>query len=171
MLGSSLECIEMSEASLYEKVVFAGTFDHLHEGHKHLLRTAIRLGKKVAIGLTSDFMLEHKSKKHLVQSYKERHAELEEFLKSECDISRCSIFPIDTKEGGADLMEDLDALIVSDEISVVQNAFEINEKRSDNGLTRFHIIVVPRVRTSDSRPLSSSRIRDGEEFDSGDLVY
>ena len=136
-----------------------------------MLRTAIRLGKKVAIGLTSDTMLDHKSKKHLVQSYKERHAELEEFLKSECNISKCSIFPIDTKEGGADLIEDLEALIVSDEISVVQNAFEINEKRSENGLRRFHIIVVPRVRTSDSRPLSSSRIRDGEEFESGDLVY
>jgi pantetheine-phosphate adenylyltransferase len=161
----------MSEASLYEKVVFAGTFDHLHEGHKHLLQTAIRLGKKVAIGLTSDTMLEGKSKQHLVQSYKERHTVLEEFLKSDCDISKCSIFRIDTKEGGADLMEDLDALIVSDEISVVQNAFEINEKRSGNGLRRFHIIVVPRVRTSDGRPLSSSRIREGEEFESGDLVY
>jgi len=161
----------MSEASLYEKVVFAGTFDHLHEGHKHLLRTAIRLGRKVAIGLTSDTMLEHKSKRHLVQSYKERHAELQEFLKTECDITRYSIFPIDTKEGGADVMENLDALIVSDEISVVQNAFEINEKRSENGFRRFHIIVVPRVRTSDGRPLSSSRIRDGEEFESGSLVY
>ena len=161
----------MLESSLYDKVVFAGTFDHLHEGHKHLLRTAIRLGKKVAIGLTSDTMLQHKSKKHLVQSYRRRHSELEEFLKSECDVSRCSIFPIDTKEGGADVMEDLHALIVSDEISVVQNAFEINEKRSENGLRRFHIIVVPRVRTSDGRPLSSSRIRDGEEFDSENLVY
>ena len=161
----------MSESSLYEKVVFAGTFDHLHEGHKHLLRTAIRLGKKVAIGLTSDTMLQHKSKKHLVQSYKKRHSELEEFLKSECDVARCSIFQIDTKEGGADVMENLEALIVSDEISVVQNAFEINEKRSENGLRRFHIIVIPRVRTSDGRPLSSSRIRDGEEFDSGNLVY
>jgi pantetheine-phosphate adenylyltransferase len=116
-------------------------------------------------------MLEHKSKKHLVQSYDERYAELEDFLKDECDISRCSIFPIDTKEGGADLMEDLEALIVSDEISVVQNAFEINEKRSENGLKRFHIIIVPRVRTRDSRPLSSSRIRDGEEFESGKFVY
>jgi len=161
----------LSESSLYGKVVFAGTFDHLHDGHKHLLRTAFRLGQKVAIGLTSDTMLENKSRKHLVQSYSERHGKLKEFLKSECDVNKCLVFPIDSKEGGADEMEDLEALIVSDEISVVQNAFEINEKRLENKLRRFHIIVVPRVRTTDGRPLSSSRIRDGEEFDSESLVY
>jgi pantetheine-phosphate adenylyltransferase len=157
--------------SFYGKVVFAGTFDHLHEGHKHLLRNASKLGKQVAIGLTSDRMLDTKSKKHLVQSYAERHGELEAFLKAEGIFERCLIFPIDTVEGGADEMEDLEALIVSDEIKVVQNAFEINEKRVGNGLKQFHIIIIPRVRTPDGRPLSSSRIRDGEEFDENTLVY
>ena len=158
-------------AGLYGKVVFAGTFDHLHEGHKHLLRTASRLGKKVAIGLTSDKMLGSKSKKHLVQSCSQRHGVLEAFLREEKILDRCSIFPIETMEGGADEMEDLEALIVSDEIKVVENAFEINDKRVRNGLKRFHTIVIPRVRTPDGRPLSSSRIRDGEEFDVGTLVY
>ena len=68
-------------------------------------------------------------------------------------------------------MVDIEALIVSDEISVVENAFEINVKRAKNGLRRFHIIVVPRVRTPDGRPLSSSRIRNGEEFNLEDLVF
>ncbi|MHA2142583.1 MAG: pantetheine-phosphate adenylyltransferase [Candidatus Thorarchaeota archaeon] len=158
-------------AGLYGKVVFAGTFDHLHEGHKHLLRTASKLGKKVAIGLTSDSMLDTKPKKHLVQNYAERHRELEAFLKEESIIERCSIFQIDTVEGGADRMDDLEALIVSDEIKVVRNAFEINDKRIRNGLNRFHIIVIPRVRTPDGRPLSSSRIRDGEDINSDVLVY
>lgn len=152
-------------------VVFAGTFDHLHEGHKHLLRTALRLGKEVAIGLTSDSMLEQTLKGEVVQPYEKRYGELEDFLKAERSIDRCSIFPIDTIEGGADKMEDLEALVVSDEISVVQNAFDINEKRTKNGLRRFHIIIVPRVRTPDGRPLSSSRIREGETFDSANLVY
>ena len=158
-------------AGLYGKVVFAGTFDHLHEGHKHLLRTAGKLGKKVAIGLTSDRMLDSKTKRHLVQSYSQRHGVLEAFLREEKIIEKCSIFPIETMEGGADEMEDLEALIVSDEIKVVENAFEINDKRTKNGLRRFHIIVIPRVRTPDGRPLSSSRLRDGEEFDSEELIY
>ncbi|MFW9794151.1 MAG: pantetheine-phosphate adenylyltransferase [Candidatus Thorarchaeota archaeon] len=155
----------------YNKVVFAGTFDHLHEGHKHIIRTAFKLSKYVSIGLTTDSMLSFKSDRQLIQKYDERYAELEKFIKSEFDAERGSIFPIETREGGADEMEDLDALIVSDEIGVVQNAFDINQMRIDNGLRRFHIIIIPRVRTSDGRPLSSSRIRRGEIFHDDDLIY
>jgi pantetheine-phosphate adenylyltransferase len=156
---------------LYRKVVFAGTFDHLHEGHKHLLRSAFKLGAEVAIGLTTDKMLERKTQRNLIQSYEERYLSLEEFIKTECDPKRGSIFPIETMEGGADKMEDLEALVISDEIKVVQNAFDINEKRIANGLNRFHIIVIPRVRTGDGQPLSSSRIRSGEVFDDKELSY
>lgn len=152
-------------------MVFAGTFDHLHEGHKHILRTAFKLGQQVAIGLTTDQMLAFKSDRKLVQSYDERKAELEHFIRQELDSQRASIFPINTTEGGADKMEDLEALIVSDEIGVVQNAFDINQKRFENHLRRFHVIVVPRVRTKDGRPLSSSRRRRGEVFHEEDLIY
>ena len=151
--------------------MFAGTFDHLHEGHKHIIRTAFRLSKTVALGLTTDQMLAYKSDRRLIQSYDERYAELEKFIQSEFDIQRSSIFPIETTEGGADKMKDLDALIVSDEIGVVQNAFDINQLRVDNGLRRFHIIIIPRVRTKDGRPLSSSRIRRGEIFHEDELIY
>lgn len=155
----------------YRKVVFAGTFDHLHEGHKHLLRTAFTLGEIVAIGLTSDEMVQHKTGKELIQTHEERRKAIMEFVTSEGNQSRCEIFPINTIEGGADTMEDLDALIVSDEISVVENAFRINNIRFENGFRRFHIVVVPRVRSSDGSPLSSSRKRKGESFDNIDLVY
>jgi pantetheine-phosphate adenylyltransferase len=116
-------------------------------------------------------MLSYKSDRKLVQPFQERHDELERFIKSEFDIERANIFPIETTEGGADKMKDLDALIVSDEIGVVQNAFDINQLRFDNGLKRFHIIVIPRVRTKDGRPLSSSRIRRGEVFHDDELIY
>jgi len=156
---------------LYNKVVFAGSFDHLHEGHKHILRNAFKIGKKVAIGLTTDKMLQNKTNKHLLQSFEERNGEIENFIETECAADRCSIFSIDSKEGGADTMEDLEALIVSDEIRVVQNAFDINQMRVDNGLKRFHIIIIPRVRTPDGKPLSSSRKRNGESFDPDTLIY
>ena len=155
----------------YNKVVFAGTFDHLHEGHKHIIRTAFKLSKTVALGLTSDSMLAYKSDRRLIQSYDERYAELEKFIQTEFEIERTGIFPIDSTEGGADKMVDLEALIVSDEIGVVQNAFDINQMRIDNGLRRFHIIVIPRVRTKDGRPLSSSRTRRGEVFHEDELIY
>ena len=85
-----------SNGSQYGKVVFAGTFDHLHEGHKHIIRTAFRLSKTVAFGLTTDQMLAYKSDRRLIQSYDERYAELEQFIQSEFDIERSSIFPIET---------------------------------------------------------------------------
>ncbi len=151
--------------------MFAGTFDHLHEGHKHIIRNAFKLSKCVAIGLTTDQMLAYKSDKSLILPFEERYAELEKFIQSEFEIEKLSIFPIETREGGADKMEDLEALIVSDEIGVVQNAFDINQMRIDNGLRRFHIIIIPRVRSSDGRPLSSSRSRRGEIFHKDDLIY
>jgi pantetheine-phosphate adenylyltransferase len=116
-------------------------------------------------------MLAHKSDRNLIQPYDERFAELEKFIQSEFAIERSSIFPIETREGGADKMENLEALIVSDEIGVVQNAFDINQMRIDNDLSRFHIIIIPRVRTSDGRPLSSSRSRRGEIFHKDELIY
>lgn len=129
------------------------------------------MSKTVAFGLTTDQMLAYKSDRKLIQSYDERYKELERFVQSNFERERASIFPIETTEGGADKMRGLDALIVSDEIGVVQNAFDINQKRVDNGLRRFHIIVIPRVRTKDGRPLSSSRIRRGETFHEDELVY
>ena len=125
----------------------------------------------MAIGLTTDKMLQNKTNKHLLQSFEERQGRIEKFIETECDVDRCSIFSIDTREGGADSMDELDALIISDEIGVVQNAFDINQMRIDNGLTRFHIIIIPRVRTTDGRPLSSSRKRNGEIFDPDTLIY
>ncbi|MFW9920807.1 MAG: pantetheine-phosphate adenylyltransferase [Candidatus Thorarchaeota archaeon] len=154
---------------LYKKVVFAGTFDHLHEGHKYLLRTALKLGEFLAVGLTTDELLKHKKNREKIQPYQERYHALYEFLQSESKGTAYEIFPIDSKEGGADTMIDLEALVVSDEISVVNNAFAINEMRAMNGLPRYHIIVIPRVRSEDDRPLSSSRIREGEDFDGMDF--
>ncbi|MHA1908589.1 MAG: adenylyltransferase/cytidyltransferase family protein [Candidatus Thorarchaeota archaeon] len=101
---------------LYKKVVFAGTFDHLHEGHKYLLRTAMKLGEKVGIGLTSDKLLEHKKNREKIQSFEKRRQALITFFEDEKSSERCQIFPIDTKEGGADTMADLEALIISDEL-------------------------------------------------------
>ena len=37
-----------------------GTFDHLHDGHKFLLRTALRLSNNIEIGLTSQKLLKNK---------------------------------------------------------------------------------------------------------------
>jgi len=136
-----------------------------------LLRTALKLGEWVGIGITTDRLLGEKTDPDRIQNFDERKKSVLEFVKKEGRSERCTMFAVDTKEGGAESMKGLEALIVSDEITVVANAFEINEKRAQNRLPRFHIVVVPRVRTEDGAPLSSSRIRRGESFDRKKLVY
>ena len=136
-----------------------------------MLRRAFQLGSWVGIGLTTNEMLSDKTEADKIQSFEERKRALMSFIKSEGQSSRCTVFAIKTREGGAESMEDLEALIVSDEIGVVANAFQINEMRARNGLRRFDIIVVPRVRTEDGVPLSSSRIRRGETLDHRRLTY
>ena len=37
-----------------------GTFDHLHDGHKYLIETALSISHQVVIGLTSQKMLKRK---------------------------------------------------------------------------------------------------------------
>ncbi|MFX1574819.1 MAG: adenylyltransferase/cytidyltransferase family protein, partial [Promethearchaeota archaeon] len=37
---------------ILSQVGLGGTFDHLHEGHKFLLKTALSISEKIVIGLT-----------------------------------------------------------------------------------------------------------------------
>ena len=45
---------------MFELVGIGGTFDHLHEGHKLLVETALKISKKLMIGLTTDRLLGNK---------------------------------------------------------------------------------------------------------------
>ena len=44
----------------FKFVCLGGTFDHLHEGHKNLLKMAKKMGSHILIGLTSDEIVKHK---------------------------------------------------------------------------------------------------------------
>ena len=46
-----------------------GTFDHLHDGHKYLLRTALKLSNFVEIGLTSRELLKNKKAFSKLEDY------------------------------------------------------------------------------------------------------
>ncbi len=62
-----------------------GTFDHLHEGHKLLLKTALSISEKVEIGLTSQELLKNKQFFSKLEDYKTRKANLELFISSFTD--------------------------------------------------------------------------------------
>ena len=140
------------------KAVVAGTFDILHAGHKKLLETAFREagGGKVFVGLTADDFASI-GRERKVRSYHERETALREFLRrfsAPYDIIR-----IDNRFGFA-VEEDMDILVLSE--ATRGTGEQINRLRSDRGKRELQIIEVPHVLAQDSRPISSTRIINGE---------
>lgn len=145
----------------YRRVVLGGTFDRLHAGHEALLATAFRLGRTVAIGLTSRrFVLAHpKPLAGRIGSEAARRRALASFLRRRYAAARWTIVPIDDRLGGS-LAPGVDALVVSAE--TVAGGRAVNRERRRRGLPAVPVVVVPLVLADDLEPLSSRRIRAGE---------
>ena len=71
-----------------------GTFDHLHDGHKSLLRTALKLSQNIEIGLTSQNLLKNKKAASKLEDYNTRETNLKNFICSLTDLSRVNIVEI-----------------------------------------------------------------------------
>ena len=56
----------------FNLVAVAGTFDHLHQGHHVLLKTAKAKGKKFMVGLCRPVMLANKPYPQSLESYARR---------------------------------------------------------------------------------------------------
>ena len=139
-----------------KKVVIGGTFDFFHNGHKALLRKAFELGK-VSMGLVSDEMAKN-FKGRTVENFVKRQEELEDFIKQEFG-TEAKILKINDKFGFA-ADEDFDCIIVSPE--TYETALAINEERQKRGKKSIEIIKIDFVLAKDGKPISSSRIFNGE---------
>ncbi len=138
------------------KVGLGGTFNVLHRGHRRLLEVAISNGDELAVGLMSDdYCRRHKN---LVLPYAERERALREHLAAKG--VKFTIVPLNAKEGTAPSDPDLDALVVSQETHGLGP--RINDMRLRNGLKAVRLIVVPYVLAEDYRPISSTRVLQGE---------
>jgi pantetheine-phosphate adenylyltransferase len=138
------------------KVMVGGTFDPLHDGHKHLLKRSFEVagpGGHVTIGLTSDAFASRKS--HPVRPFAQRQAELERFISSTSPSTQWDIEPLNDRYGSA-LEVDFDALIVSEE--TLPAAIEINKLRRKNGKKKVDIHQISCVLAEDGRWISSTRI-------------
>ncbi len=144
-------------------VVLGGTFSPLHKGHRALLRKALSLGE-VTIGLTSDSFASS-LKKRRVSPFAERRGFLEKILKEW--RKRARIIKIDDKFGPT-LKEDFDYMVVSPE--TLATAELINDKRKETGRKPLEIVRIDWVAADDGRPISSTRIIDGEIDTEGRLL-
>ncbi len=138
----------------FRKVAVGGTFDRLHPGHMELLRTAVEVGEKVVVGVTTDDFVE-KMKKNGVEPYDVRVDRVREFMKSlGADFE---IVAIEDRYGTTVDDPELEAIVVSPETEPV--ALEINEERRRRSLEPLTIVVVPFVLDGNGERYSSSKLR------------
>lgn len=138
------------------KIALGGTFDPLHEGHKRLIRKAFSIGKNIVFGVTSDEMARKRFR--TVLPYYIRVRNLRDYVKRNYGLN-VSVVKIEDPYGRT-LEEDFDYIIVSPE--TYEMARKINEKRLELGKKPIKIIVVDFVVAYDGKPISATRIKNGD---------
>ena len=154
--------------AMYNHVFVAGTFDGMHRGHEVILRRAFIEGEHVTIGVTSDAFIKKFKFAQLdkLAKYSKRKKDLETWLR--VHEKEAMIVSINDPYEPAASMADLDALIVTREN---RNTGErINRLRQGSTLPCLALIEVPMVSGEDGRPISSTRLRNGEIDRNGRLI-
>jgi len=136
-----------------------GTFDHLHEGHKYLIKTALSFSKKVVIGLTTKSLLKNKKAASKLEDYKTREKNLKLFIKTVADSERVDIIELKDQYGPPINEPEYEGIIVSQE--TYKTAVKINEIREDKAFKPLIIIVIPMIKDKSNKKISSTAIREG----------
>ncbi|MCG2691221.1 pantetheine-phosphate adenylyltransferase [Microgenomates group bacterium] len=136
----------------FNLVAVAGTFDHLHLGHRKLLETAKTNGRKVVVGLCRKSMLINKAFGQSLESYSVRRQAVAKFHPDQ-------IIPLLDICGPAATDPNFEAIVCSP--LTRSNVDKINCLRRQNNLKTLKVIEIKIVKSSDGQPLSSSRIRQG----------
>jgi len=144
----------------FRKVAVGGTFDEFHRGHKVLLMKAFEIGEHVLIGLSSDDFVKKMVKPHVSASYEERLKELEAFLQVLGLRNKAEIIRLNDPYGITITDKCIDALVVSEETEKI--AIKINQKRIEARLPPLEIVTISMVPAENCKPISTTRIREGE---------
>ena len=134
------------------------TFDHLHEGHKSLIKTALSISNNIVIGLTTEKLLKNKKAASKLENYETRKRNLEDFIKTIADINRIQIIELNDIYGPPINEPDYDGIVVSQETYKV--AVKINEIRESNGFKPLIIIVISIIKDENNQKISSTSIRE-----------
>jgi len=144
----------------YKLVALGGTFDVLHAGHRHLLSEAFKLGDVVLVGVTTDRFVATLHKKHQVRPFSSRVHDLDRFLKNRHWSSRGRISALRESYGPAASRKKLQALIVSK--GTLASGRRLNRLRRQSGLQPLDLFVVDLLKAADGKPISTTRVRNGE---------
>ena len=152
---------------MFTLAALGGTFDIIHVGHLALIEKAILISDKIIIGLTSDSFVS-KHEKSITNNFEKRFENLDKTIREKFPNCSFEIAQLDDEFGPAVLEEDVDALVVSDETS--QKGDILNYLRKERNLSPVEIIVVPMKLASDGDKISSTRIRNSEIDNSGNVI-
>ena len=135
-----------------------GTFDHLHAGHKLLIKTALSISKNIVIGLITPKLLKNKKFSSNLEDYNTRKHNLIEFVKTFTKIERVQIVELNDPYGPPIHEPDYDGIVVSEETYKV--AVKINEIRESKGFKPLIIIVISIIKDENNQKISSTSIRE-----------
>ena len=150
----------------FDLVAMGGTFDVVHSGHIALLDKAFSISSKVIIGLSSD-QLAKKRGKNLTSDYPKRLSLLKSVVEKNFPNSSYEITKLENDFGPAVIEGSVKALVVSEETS--GKGIHLNELRAERNLSPVRIVVVPMVLAKDGKAISTTRIKNFEIDDSGNL--
>lgn len=143
------------------RVAVAGTFGPLHDGHRNLLRTALKYGDGgLIVGLTSDAFAQA-ARTRDVPPFERRRAALETELADLDGWDRAvEIRRLTDEHGIVSDDPEIDALVVSPETA--PELAVINDDRREKGFEPIEGIVAPYLLADDGERISSTRIVRGE---------
>ena len=150
----------------FDLVAMGGTFDVVHSGHMALLDKAFSISSKVIIGLSSD-QLAKKRGKNLTSDYPKRLSLLKSVIEKNFPNSSYEISKLEDDFGPAVIEGSVKALVVSEETS--GKGIRLNELRAERNLSPVRIVVVPMILAKDGKAISTTRIKNFEIDDSGNL--
>jgi pantetheine-phosphate adenylyltransferase len=150
-------------------VATGGTFDYIHIGHIKLLSTAFEISDHVIIGLTSDrFVKRYKLTSNIKNNYLRRLFNLKKYISLNFKDANYTILKLEDEFGPVISSSQIQAIIVSEETLV--KVKQINKIRVNNCLEPLRVIVVEIAKSSDGKPISSTRIRNGEIDEKGQIL-
>ena len=150
----------------FDLVAMGGTFDVIHNGHMALLNKSFSISSKVIIGLSSD-QLATKKGKNLANDYSKRLSLLKSVIEKSFPNSVYEVSKLENDFGPAVIEGSVKALVVSEETS--NKGLLLNELRAERNLPTVKIVVVPMVLAEDGKSISTTRIKNSEIDDSGNL--
>ncbi len=150
----------------FELVAMGGTFDVIHKGHITLLSEAFSISAKVIIGLTSDELALRKEK-DLQNDYNKRLETLVKTIETKFPNMEFEISKLDNDFGPAVLEKEVQALVVSSETS--DQGEILNQLRKQKNLPLVDVVVVPMVLAQDGLRISTTRIKNQEIDNDGNL--